>query len=46
MKKQVATYILLVFLFCILESCEKDDVCLVETQSTPRLAFRSKIERI
>lgn len=40
MKKQVATFILLVFLICILGSCEKDDVCLVETQSTPRLIVK------
>tara|TARA_B100000767_G_C19777723_1_gene543714 strand:+ start:6487 stop:6984 length:498 start_codon:yes stop_codon:yes gene_type:complete len=40
MKKQSAPFILFIFLLSILGGCEKDDVCLVDTQSTPRLIVK------
>jgi|TARA_Y100000389_G_C17458988_1_gene520258 hypothetical protein len=40
MKKQAAPFILFTLLFSILGGCEKDDVCLVETPSTPRLIIK------
>lgn len=40
MKKQAAPFILLILLFCIWVGCEKDDICLDDTPSTPRLIVK------
>ena len=37
MKKKKAPFLILVLYCFLMSSCEKDDICLIETPSTPRL---------
>ena len=40
MKNQIAHFVFLLFCSFLMSSCEKDDICLIETPSTPRLIIR------
>jgi len=39
-KNRIASFVFLLFCSFLTNSCEKDDICLVETPSTPRLIVR------
>ena len=40
MKNQIAHFVFLLFCSFLMSSCEKDDICLIETPTTPRLIVR------
>jgi hypothetical protein len=40
MKNKIAPLVFLLFCCFLISSCEKDDICLIETPSTPRLIVR------
>ena len=40
MKNRCAPFVFLLFCSFLMSSCEKDDICLIETPSTPRLIVR------